>query len=65
MPLSDSAVEEFRAIYKRTYGEEISTAEAREMGQRLLTLFDLLRQPYPGEHEQDAPAPAQTPPTVS
>ena len=65
MPLSDSAVEEFRAIYKQKYGEEISTAKAREMGERLLTLFSLLKQPYPGEHGPDAIAPAQTPPTAS
>ena len=50
MRLSESAIEEFRTIYRRTYGEDISVAEASEIGQRLLDFFDLLRQPYPGEH---------------
>ena len=62
MRLSESAIEEFRAIYRRTYGEDISVAEASDIGQRLLALFDLLRQPYPGEHGARPDPPAQTSP---
>ena len=59
---SESAIEEFRAIYRRTYGEDISVAEASDVGQRLLALFDLLRQPYPGERAARPDPRAQTSP---
>jgi hypothetical protein len=49
VPISDERIEEFRRIYKETYGEEISIANARVMALRLITLYRLLRQPLPGE----------------
>jgi len=49
MEFSDESMEDFRRIYRQEYGEEISVPDAREMGRRLITLYHLLRQPYPGE----------------
>ena len=42
MSLSDKAVNEFKDIYKEKYGKEISDREARESGENLVRLFDLL-----------------------
>ena len=40
--LSKKAIEEYRKIYKKEYGEEITVAEAEEQGSRLLRLFEIL-----------------------
>ena len=61
---SELVREAFRKYLEARPLHHSASAEAREMGERLLTLFSFLRQPYPGEHEKDATAPAQTPPTV-
>ena len=37
--LSKEAIEEFRAIYKAEYGEEISFEEAERKGMNLLLLY--------------------------
>lgn len=61
-------LEEFRRIYKESYGQEITTAQASEMTHRLLTLYRLLRQPLPVERAQRPPGqepPAQTAPEAS
>jgi hypothetical protein len=58
MQISEEAIEEFVLIYKEEYGEDISRAEASEMAHRLLTLYELLAQPVPGEHN-DSPRPTQ------
>jgi len=42
MDLSKQAIEEFKAIYKKEYGESISDDRAQELGQNLLTLFRVL-----------------------
>jgi hypothetical protein len=47
--LSRQAVDEFKAIYRDEFGEDISNDEALEMALRLLRLFDLLLQPLPGD----------------
>ena len=39
MHLSQRAIDEFKKIYEEEYGEEISDAEARDMGTRLLRIF--------------------------
>jgi len=51
--LPDESVEEFRTIYKKCYGEDISADDAREMARRLLMLYELLAKPLP---EEDRPA---------
>jgi hypothetical protein len=47
MQISDDRLEEFRRIYKEATGEEITLEEAREVAQRLVTLYKLLAQPLP------------------
>ncbi len=54
MQLSREAIEEFKAIYQEAYGIALSDAEAQDMGQRLLALFQILaRPPPPHAHESD------------
>jgi hypothetical protein len=42
MTLSDERVQEFKDIYKKEHGKEMSDEEARESSERLVGLFDLL-----------------------
>lgn len=42
MKLSTKAVEDFKAIYRREYGENLSDDEARELAIQLLELVRLL-----------------------
>lgn len=42
MNLSDKSVQEFKAIFKKKYGKDLSDGEAREQGQRLLNFFEIL-----------------------
>ena len=42
MLLTQEALNEFKAIYQRQFGEEISDDQAREMGSRLLRVFRVL-----------------------
>jgi len=42
MPLSDKAVQEFKDIFKKEYGQDLTDAEAREQGERLVGLFEIL-----------------------
>lgn len=42
MHLSKEAIEEYKKIYKKVEGKEISDEEAREQGTRLINLFRLL-----------------------
>ncbi len=67
MQVSDKRLRELQRIYKEEYGEETSLAKAREMAQRLLTLYTILMYPRPGG---GAPAssrrsPAQSEPEAS
>jgi hypothetical protein len=55
--VSEVRLEEFRRIYKETYGEEISVGEASAMTHWLLALYMLLSQPLPGEVEKPSPSP--------
>jgi len=42
MLLSDKAVQEFKEIYKKEYGIELSDAEATECGHRVVSFFEIL-----------------------
>jgi hypothetical protein len=42
MSLSDKSIEEFKEIYKKEHGKEISDAEAREGAQNLINFVELL-----------------------
>jgi hypothetical protein len=58
--VSPERLEEFRRIYKETYGEEITTAEATEMTHRLLALYKILMRPLPSERAQHSLAPTRS-----
>jgi len=47
--LPDESVDEFRAIYKKCFGEDVSADDAREMARRLLMLYETLAKPFPGK----------------
>lgn len=42
MTLSDKAVKEYKKIFKEEYGQDLSDAEAREQGERLVGFFKIL-----------------------
>lgn len=55
MQLSREAIDELKKIYQEEYGEVLSDAEALEMGQRLLSLFQILyRPPPPTSHDSSS-----------
>jgi hypothetical protein len=47
MQLSKEAIQELQQIYREECGETLADAEAQEMGQRLLALFQMLARPLP------------------
>jgi hypothetical protein len=49
MQISDDRLAELQRIYKDEYGEDITIEEAREIAQRLLTLYGILMRPLPGD----------------
>ncbi|MHA2060840.1 MAG: hypothetical protein ACW963_00925 [Candidatus Sifarchaeia archaeon] len=42
MAISDKAVQEYKKIFKKEYGQDLTDAEAREQGERLVGFFDIL-----------------------
>lgn len=40
--LSDKAIQEYKNIFKKEYGQDLTDEEAREQGERLLKFFELL-----------------------
>lgn len=42
MTLSDKAIQEYKEIFKKEYGQELTDVEAREQGERLLMFFQTL-----------------------
>jgi hypothetical protein len=53
MKLSKEAMEKFKEIYKKKYGEEISDEEAYEKGRRLIRLFKLIYQSIPEDNQSE------------
>jgi hypothetical protein len=49
MKLSKKAIEEFKEIYLRQFGQEITNEEAQELGSNLIALFKIICRPIP-EH---------------
>jgi hypothetical protein len=47
MGLSKEAIEEFKKIYREEFHEEITDAQALEMGEGLLDLFEIIYRPIP------------------
>jgi len=50
--LSDKAVQEFKDIFKKEYGQDLSDAEARDQGERLVGFFDILYKQAVREHRR-------------
>ena len=40
--LSDKAIQEYKEIFKKEYGQDLTDAEAREQGQRLMNFVEIL-----------------------
>lgn len=40
--LSDRSVQEFKEIFKKEFRQDLTDAEARDQGERLLKFFELL-----------------------
>ena len=45
--LSRQAIEEFKAIYKEEFGQDLSDGEVQEIALNLLRFFGMLREPLP------------------
>jgi hypothetical protein len=57
MQLKDDDLQEFCAIWKRVFNEEISLADARHHASQLVTLYLALAKRLPEETESPAPDP--------
>jgi len=60
MLIPEEALDEFIAIYKAEFGEEISRKDANEMAHSVLKLYELLARTLPNS---EATTPAVTQPT--
>ena len=47
MSLSQKAIEEFKQIYLDEFKEELSDAQAQEIGEHLIALFKIICRPIP------------------
>lgn len=47
MQLSKEAIEDYKKAFKEEFGEDLSTAEAMELGCDLLRLFQIIYRPIP------------------
>lgn len=52
--LSRQAVEEFKAIYREEFGQNLTDDEVQEIALRLLRFFGILHQPLPDEPPDNA-----------
>ena len=50
MSLSQKGIEEFKQAYLEEFNEEISDAQAKEMGENLVALFRIICRPNPEEN---------------
>lgn len=54
--VSNDRLDKFRRVYKETYGEDITKAEAVEMTHGLLALYTLVLRPLPDEPSRRPPS---------
>ncbi len=54
--LSREAIDDFKAIYKDEFGNELSDDEVQEVALRLLRLFGVLQTPVQGDSPEDTTA---------
>jgi hypothetical protein len=61
MSLSQKGIEDFKQAYLEEFNEEISDAQAKELGENLVALFRIICRPIPEEikrkYEQNNNAP--------
>ena len=55
MRLNKEAIEEFKEIYLREFGQTITDEEARDLGLNLISLFEIICRPVPGQTKPDFP----------
>jgi len=55
MALSKQAIEDLKRIHLQEFGEALSDEEAQEMGERLLSLFEIICPPIPQEDDNPDP----------
>ena len=55
MEISNKRLREFQEAYKKEFNEEVSLEESREMLTRVVTLYQLLSRPLPGEENEEMP----------
>jgi len=53
MRLSKEAIEEFKDIYYKRFGEKLLDAKARELGEKLLLLVKAVYYPNPEDDNQN------------
>jgi hypothetical protein len=53
MALSKEAIEEFKKIYLKEFKEEISDAQAQELGENLISLFKIIYRPIPSKEKDN------------
>ena len=51
MEITQKALEEFKKIYKKEFGEDLSDDEALEIAQRVLGFFSLIYRPLPNQEK--------------
>ena len=63
MQVSDAALDELIALYKKEFDEVLTQDEARTLAQRLMSLYGLLVKKLPAEHEapDTTPLPEENP----
>jgi len=53
MRLSKEAVEEFKDIYYKRFGEKLSDEKAKELAERLVLLYKAVYHPFPEDNNRD------------
>ena len=61
MELDDEDIQSFIDMYRKTYHEDITIPEAREMASRLLMLAEQIMKPLPEELAAAGITPGETP----
>ena len=57
MYFSPQQIKEFKAIYKRGYGEDLTDEQAYEMAARVITFFKIVLRPLPPDNCPSKPTP--------
>ena len=52
MILSDEAIQEFKEIYKRDYGVDLSDGDAYEQAHRCFNMMQAIYRPIPGKDDK-------------